>query len=173
MTVETAGPVLTGALLLAGAGAAKAARPAGTARALRQAGWPVGAGTVRAGAAGEVVVGVAAAAVGGAVPIGLLALSYLGFALFVSAALWRRWPLATCGCFGEPDTPPTATHAALDAGLGLAAVAAFVSGGPAPLDLVARRPGWGAGLVLVAAVVAGLLYLVMARAPRLRVQTAR
>ena len=153
--------VLVGAILLVGAGAAKVLRPDDTARALR---WSPA--VVRAGALGEVIVGAGAAAVGGPVLIGAMAASYAGFAGFVLVALARGWPLSTCGCFGEPDTPPTVLHVVIDAGLALAAVGGI--DGPAPLRAAWDRPAWGAAVLVLSGVTAGLAYLALARLPRLR-----
>jgi hypothetical protein len=157
------------ALLSAAAGAAKVARPADTARALRAAGLPVGASVVRAAAAAETMVGAAVLAGAGRPALALLAASYLVFGVFVSTALVRRWPLATCGCFGEPDTPPTALHAAVCL-VGAGVVALATASGPAAgvADAVAAE-GAARGTVFLAGSLAAayVLYLVMASAPRL------
>jgi hypothetical protein len=153
--------LLVGCLLLVGAGAAKVARPGDTARALRRS-----PGLVRGGAAVEVAVGVGAGTVGGPVLIGAVAASYAAFAAFVIVALARGWSLASCGCFGEPDSPPTVLHVLIDTTLGAVAVAALDD--RAPLRAAWARPGWGAAMILVSVVTAGLAYLALARLPRLR-----
>ena len=173
MTAVLAGPVLAAALLQGAAGVAKVARPDDTARALRRAGWRVDPATVRAGAAVEVLVAASAATVGGAWPAAALGASYLLLAAFVTAALARGWPLSSCGCFGEPDTPPTVLHAVLDAACAAAALLAAAGGGAAPLERAVRRPGWGAALVLGALAVAGLGYLALAEWPRVRAEMGR
>ncbi|HET6810797.1 MAG TPA: MauE/DoxX family redox-associated membrane protein [Acidimicrobiales bacterium] len=157
------------ALLAAAAGAAKVARPADTARALRAAGLPVGASLVRAGAGAEATVGVAVLAGAGRPALALLAASYLGFGVFVSMALIRRWPLASCGCFGEPDTPPTALHAAVClVGAGVLAVAAASAPAAGVADAAAAEGAGRGAVFLVSSVAAAyVLYLVMASAPRL------
>jgi methylamine utilization protein MauE len=163
-----AGPLLAGAGLLAAAGAAKAARPDDTVRALRQAGLPARRWAVRTLAAVEAVVGLAGATIGGSGPALAVGVSYVALAAFVLVALSRRWPLATCGCFGEPDSPPTVLHVLVDAALGGAALLAGTSGGPSPVALAARRPGWGTAMVALASVVAWLSFLVLSRLPKLR-----
>lgn len=163
-----AGPLLAGAALLALAGAAKVVRPEGTARALRQAGLPARPWVVRCLAAAEVVVGVAGATVGGAGPALAVGVSYVVLAGFVALAIVRRWPLTTCGCFGEPDSPPTVLHVLIDAGLGAAALLAGAAAGRAPIALAVRRPGWGTAMVALACVTAGLSFLAMSRLPKLR-----
>lgn len=167
------GALLVAALLLAGAGIAKAWRPHDTARALRRAGLPVGRGAtvVRVGAVVEILVGLAAMAVGGPLPALGVAASYGAFAVFLALALGRGWALSSCGCFGEPDTPPTPLHLVLDVALAAGAAIA-ASSRRAPLAEAASRPLWGAGLVSLSVITAGLLYLVMARLPRLKVVPA-
>ncbi len=86
-----------------------------------------------------------------AVPV---ALSYAAFGAVVVYARWRGGPLATCGCFGRPDTPPTSVHLLLDLTL---AVAAAVVAATAPsqgtlMSELARQPWAGIPLVFVSAV---------------------
>jgi hypothetical protein len=157
-------PFVAATAALGGAGVAKLFRPGDTARALRLAGFPVGQTLVRVGSAAEVVVAVVAflapRAVGGA----LVAAAYLGFAGFIALALTRGWALASCGCFGRPDTPPTRAHALLNLGAAAAAVWWAVAGsahtGVAAWGrLVNHSPWHGGPLVLVTAVVMGLAYI--------------
>ena len=81
-------------------------------------------------------------------------MSYLVFFAVVVSARWRGGPLATCGCFGRPDTPPTGLHLVLD--LTLAAAAAAVAfGAPAQNTLglqLAHQPWAGLPLLFVSAV---------------------
>ena len=63
-------------------------------------------------------------------------------------------PLATCGCFGRPDTPPTALHLVIDLVLA-AAAAAVAAGAPSRGTLVtqlAHQPWAGFPLLFVSAV---------------------
>jgi hypothetical protein len=166
-----AGPLVAAAGLLVFAGAVKAWRPDDTARALRRAALPVSPGLVRGFAGLEAAVGAGAVILGGPFLAGAVAVSYALFAAFVTAALLRGWPLASCGCFGESDSPPTIWHVVVDGAFALASAAAAIAGGPSPLALAARRPGWGATMVGLAMVVGGLAYLVMARLPRLRLES--
>ena len=157
------------ALVSAAAGAAKVASPADTARALRTAGLPVGAPLVRAGAAGETALGAAVLAGAGRPAVALLAASYLAFGAFVATALVRRWPLSSCGCFGEPDTPPTVLHAAVCL-LSAGALAGAAASAPAAgVVHVLSVEGAFRGTVFMASslVAAYVVYLVMASAPRL------
>lgn len=155
-----AAPYLAAGLLLVVAGVAKTREPLSLTRALRSAGVPVRAPllarVVRVLAAVEALVGVAALVHPSLVTAGLVALSYAGFTAFVVRALAAGSPLASCGCFGKVDTPPTPGHATVTALLAVVAA------------LVAARPIEGApGLPLLAvtAVLAYLLYLALAVLP--------
>jgi hypothetical protein len=116
------------AAILAYAGGAKLLDPTMTAGALRAMGLPSSPALVRAGAAVELALGVAAVVVGGAALWGLVAASYVAFAVFVAAALASGRPIGSCGCIGRPDTPPTARHVAVDLVLALAAGAHALTG---------------------------------------------
>jgi hypothetical protein len=155
-----AAPFLAATVLLGAAGAAKLARPDDTARALQTAGLPLGRKAVRAGAIGELAVAVAALAVPRPWTGGLVALSYIAFGGFVILALRRGWPLASCGCFGRPDTRPTPAHAGLNLAAAAVAVwwAAVVHGSLG--ELIRHEPWDGGPLLLLTGVIAGLAYLV-------------
>lgn len=121
------GPFLAISLLLAVAGIMKVYRPVYTTGALRAAGVPVGDGLVRMLGVAEVVVGVGAVITGAtqwAIGVGLF---YLGFTVFVLVALRSGAPIASCGCFGSPDTPPGVGHVAVDVGATLVALATTFS----------------------------------------------
>lgn len=171
MVPALTGPVLVAAALLALAAPAKWRRPDDTVRALRAAGLPAGRWEVRALAVGEVGLALAVLLVPGPVVLVLLALAYAGFAGFVVLALRAGTPLASCGCFGRPDTPPTRVHVALVSLLALAAGTAAVTGS-AGLSAVLGGP-W-AGLPLLAAVAVGtwLAWAALALLPALQ-QAAR
>lgn len=166
MTIPpVAGPYLAAVALLGAAGAAKVARPHDTAVALRSAGLPLRLSlveaAVRAGALLELAVAVAALVAPGPVPAVAVAASYAAFAVFVSLALLRRWPIASCGCFGRPDTRPTATHALVNvAALAAAAWWALAAHRSVPSAL-AHQPWSGAPLALAALVCALLAYLLL------------
>jgi hypothetical protein len=137
VTSLAAGAVGAAALLLVVAGAGKVADPTRTVGALRALrvrrgpALPSSPLLVRAGAAGELVLGAATLVYGGRVLPLLVAASYLGFAAFVAAALRSGTPVGTCGCFGRADTPPRPVHVLLDALLAAGAVAAAATGAPA------------------------------------------
>jgi hypothetical protein len=164
------GPLLVGAALLFTGGVAKLVRPDNMARALRATNLRLGVGGIRVAAFAEVVVAAAAVVAGGWLPAALVALSYAAFAGFVATALARGWALSSCGCFGTPDSPPTAVHVVVDLVLAAGAAAAAVRGGTAPVTLISGRPGWGAAMVSASVVTTGLAYLVLVRLPRLRAE---
>jgi hypothetical protein len=114
---------LVAAGLLAFAGGAKVLDPTMTAGALRSMGLPSSPRLVRVGAAGELLLGVAAIVLGGAGLWLLIALSYVAFGVFVAVALASGRPIGTCGCFGRADTPPAWWHVALNAALAVVALA--------------------------------------------------
>ncbi|MGH9112766.1 MAG: MauE/DoxX family redox-associated membrane protein [Acidimicrobiales bacterium] len=160
------GPALVAALLLVVAGAMKAVDPTMTVGALRALRLPSSPGLVRAGAAAELVLGVVAATTGAPVAWGLVAVSYLGFAVFVVAALRAGTMVGSCGCFGREDTPPHPVHVVLDVALAAFAVGAAV-GEVAPLDEIADAPGRGAvvaGLSVLAVVVLHAAFVDLPRA---------
>ena len=157
--MELIGLYLIAAGLLCVAGVAKAARPDDTARAvaalvpgtppLRLVRW-----IVRLGALAEAALGAVAVLFPRPLIAALVALSYLAFFGFVAYARRRGGPLATCGCFGRPDTPPTALHLLFDM---VFAVAAFVvatggRGGDTLRSQLAHQPGAGFPLLFVSAV---------------------
>lgn len=164
------GPYLAAALLLMGAGTAKAWRPVPTAGVLRQAGMPVAIALVRAGAAAEVAVGVWAFT-GSRWAALAVCLSYLAFSLFVLAAQRAGSPVSACGCFGRADVAPTAGHLALNlAGCGLAALAA-ARPHPGIEGTLRSQPLVAVALLVTALGTAYLCYLVMTALPRLRLST--
>jgi hypothetical protein len=170
--MELIGPYLIGCTLLALAGAMKAARPDDTARALApllggRFRPPVPFGrlrvAVRTVSCLEAGLGLVALAVPRPVVAGLVAVSYLAFAGVVAYARSQGGALASCGCFGTPDTPATLLHVAVDVVLAVAgllvAVNAPTSG--SILTVLAHEPLHGLPLVVVTAVGAWLTYLTL------------
>lgn len=163
--MELIGPYLIACGLLVAAGVAKAFRPADTARAL-VAVFPVGLKTmtvvVGVGSVAEAALGAIGLVLPRSVPATLVAVSYAAFAVFVTYALYRGRSIASCGCFGRPDTPATAVHVAVNLLLCLSAVtiAWDAPSGWMPSVLV-RQPMHGWPLLLVSAIGAWLVYLVV------------
>jgi hypothetical protein len=154
-----AAPYLAAGLLLVVAGVAKAIDPLPLARALRGAGLtirgPILTRFVRVSAAGEAVLG-GLAVITPSRPVALaVAASYAGFTLFVLRALRSNSPLASCGCFGRSDTPPTRMHTIVTGAF--AATALVTAADPT------EPPGLA--LLFVTGVLAYLTYLVLAVLP--------
>jgi hypothetical protein len=170
--VPTLGLYLLGAGLLVAGGLLKALHPEDTARALAAA-WPrtpprIWRPAVRALAVTEGALGVAALVEPVRILAAAVAVSYLSFAAWVLWARARGGPLATCGCFATPDTPPTVLHAGLDVVLALGAAGGAASAPHGSILHVLSRQYLDAGPLLAACVVAGgLSYLVMAPLARL------
>lgn len=158
------------AVILVVAGVAKALRPFDTARALATL-WSPLAPMVRPLAVGEIAVGVAVLAVGGRPGAVALAVSYAGFAAFLGWALTTSRPVSTCGCFGEPDTPATASHMVACLALAAVGLAAAATGPVAPVALALARslasdPTGGPALVVLLGALTYALYVLMALLPR-------
>jgi hypothetical protein len=129
-----AGLLAGAALLLVVGGATKVVDPSGLEGALAALGRPLPGWVVRLGAVAETGLGAAALVGGGRALALLVAASYLGFAAFVMAALRAGTPLATCGCIGRADTPPSPEHVVVDVVLAGGAVLAGATDTPALWD---------------------------------------
>jgi len=161
-----AAPFLAAAGLLALAGAPKLLRPAGTRQALRTQGLPGSVTVVRLLGLCEVAAAAAALA-GTAAGAVAVAVAYAAFTGFVGLALLRGRPLSSCGCFAEPDLPPTWAHPVVTGGLAVIA-AAVAAGDPAGLPQLLRAGAWtAAGTLASGALVGALAFVVLAELPRL------
>lgn len=159
-----AGPFSAAAILLAVGGAPKLVRPGSTAGALASLRVPASLPLVRLLGAVEVGIAGAALLTGARLAAALMALAYAGFAAFVGVALARPGLVRSCGCFGRPDTPPTAAHLVLNiAAAGVAAAVAIGGGGRLEIDssLPVALP-----LVVLTALCAWFGYLTLAVLPR-------
>lgn len=160
------GPFAVAAVLLAVAGAAKAASPTATAGALRALGLPGRPVWVRVGGAAEAVLAVAALATGCVPLVVAVGASYLGFAVFVVAALRAGVPVASCGCLGRVDTPPHAVHVVGNLLAASAAFATAATGSPAIASVLRDQPLAGGPFVLLVGVGVAAATLAMAALPR-------
>lgn len=167
------GPALVAAALLVVAGAAKVADPAMTAGALRALRLPSSPALVRVGAGAEVVLGLTAIVVGGLLPWALVAASYLGFGVFVVAALRAGTMVGSCGCFGREDTPPHPVHVWLDLALAATAAAMAVGGTGSLVGALADVPGEGAVVVALSALAVFMLHAGFVELPRTLVRGRR
>ena len=162
--MELIGVYLMACGLLTVAGMAKAVRPDDTARALATATGvhlrPMRV-LVRVGSVVEVAVGLTALVMPRPWSVGLVALSYALFAVFVVYARSTGGAIASCGCFGTPDTPATPVHVVINVALAVsvAAVAWSAPSSGTLVGLLAHQPGHGVPLVAVSALGAWLVYL--------------
>jgi hypothetical protein len=166
------GPLFAAAALLILAAVPKIRYPDDTARALRSTGMPGPNWLVRVLAVAEIVIGVYALLVGDRVSAGLVAASYVGFTGFVLLARSRGGVVSSCGCFGQPDTPPTRSHVVVTALLAAGAVGAGIRPAGSVLDL-ADRPARGFALLLLSGICVGLAYLALAVLPTLTLATEK
>ena len=161
-----AGPFAIAAVLLALGGASKAVSPSDTATALGGMGVRVPSWAVRVGGAAEAALGVVALLTGEWLPAALVAVSYLGFALFVLVALRRDAPLSTCGCFGGVDTPPSVVHVAINVGAAAAALAIVAQPGAGLARVLESQPLAGVPYALLVVVGVYLAFVAVTALPR-------
>jgi hypothetical protein len=158
--------------LLVLAGVAKAARPDDTARALvllfpgrtsRVPSFSLTRRAIRIGALMEAALGACALVFPRPVTAALVAVSYTLFLFTVVYARRRGGPLSTCGCFGRPDTPPTALHVVLNVIFVVTAVSVAVRPPQftALTSLLENQPWDGAPLLLASGVGIWLAYLAL------------
>jgi hypothetical protein len=166
--MELIGPYLAACGLLVVAGVAKSIRPEDTARALgtslplRRSHRQLTA-AVRIGSAVEALLGIVALAFPRPLPAALVALSYAAFAVFVAYARTKGGAIASCGCFGTPDTPATWAHVVVDSALAAsAATVAWASSTSQMWTFLSHQPLLGLPLLAASALVGWLVYLVMA-----------
>jgi hypothetical protein len=136
-------------------------RPAPTATALRSAGIAVPLVLVRLLALVELVVACDTLVEVAVWSRLLLVASYLAFAAFIGFALVLDIPLASCGCFGEPDTPPTPAHLFVNLGLAAAVLVAMVQSAPSPGSVLVTSPGAGSLAAVGVIVATGCCILVL------------
>jgi Methylamine utilisation protein MauE len=169
--MELIGLYLVAVALLVAAGLAKAVRPGDTARAFGSTfHLPLGPtrGVIRVLATGEATLGVIALIWPEPVPAALVAASYLGFAAVLVMVRVNGGAIASCGCFGRPDTPVMMAHVIADVCLGAAAVAVAVAGHAGSMaGVLAAQPGSGVPLIATSLLAAWLTMLVMDQLSRL------
>ncbi|MGA2303557.1 MAG: MauE/DoxX family redox-associated membrane protein [Acidimicrobiales bacterium] len=177
--MELIGPYLIGCVLLVGAGAIKAVRPDDTARALLPIvptrlrpvlPFRVLRTLIRLLAGVEVGVGALGLLLPRPLTGALVGVSYFAFAGLMAYARSQGGALASCGCFGTPDTPATYLHVGLDLVIGgaAAAVAVEVPTRGWLMNVLAQQPLHGLPLMALAAVGAGVAYLTLSGLARLQ-----
>ena len=163
-----AGPLFIAAALLMIAGLPKITEPGDTVRATRGVGLPTGDTMVRLLAISELLVGLAVLTVGGAIPALLLTVLYAGFAGFIVLAMTRDGAIASCGCFGKADTPPTYAHLFLNTAAVGVGVASIVVAPRGLVELIGDQPAFGIPFIGFVLVGAWLGYLTLTLLPQLR-----
>ncbi len=161
--MELIGVYLVACVLLIAAGAAKAWHPSQTARALAPlipVDETVVRRAVRVGAVVEAALGVFALIYPHTVLAAGVALSYALFAAFVAYARARGGAIASCGCFGTPDTPATGTHVVINLVLCLSALSVAAAGPDGSIiSILSPQPLHGVPLVVASAAAAWLIFL--------------
>jgi hypothetical protein len=160
------GPFAMAASLLVAGGVAKALRPTDTANALRIVGLPGSTLLVRVGACAEALVGAAALTLGDSISAALVAVSYLAFAVFVFVALRSGSPIASCGCFGRADTPPSALHVGINLAAVAAAMAVVFTPNAGLAHVLREQPLAGVPFLLLVTCGAAFTYLALSSLPR-------
>ena len=161
--MELIGVYLVACALLVVAGTAKARRPSETAHALAPL-VPVDEALVsrivRIAAVGEAVLGLAAIGYPHTLVAVGVALFYALFAVFVAYARARGGAIASCGCFGTPDTPATGVHVVVNLVLCLSAVSVAAAGPDGWIvSILSHQPWHGLPLVVASTTGAWLTFL--------------
>ncbi len=139
-------PFLVAALVLCVAGSAKLRAPDPARRALVVLGLPFGRATVRTVGLGEIGIGGWCAIAPSR--LGALAIAVIyGLFAVIAAALARR--RASCGCFGEDDSPASIAQAFISVGIALLAIGEAVAG-PHGAVWILGRPAAQAAVLFVA-----------------------
>ena len=163
--MELIGPYVVACTLLVVAGAMKAIRPEDTARAVTQmVPLPIARlqPVIRLGAMVEASLGLVALALPRTVTAALVAASYLLFAGVVAYARAKGGAVASCGCFGTPDTPATLLHVIVNLGLAGAAIGVAVAAPAGSIvSVLATQPWAGVPLVAASALCTWLTYLAL------------
>jgi hypothetical protein len=82
--------------------------------------------------------------------------------VFVAHARSAGGAIASCGCFGTPDTPATMAHVTVNAALAVAAaMVAWTAPSGTLVSVLSHQPLHGVPLVVVSALCAWLAYLVV------------
>jgi uncharacterized membrane protein YphA (DoxX/SURF4 family) len=155
------------AALLVWSGIRKLADPELTRGALRAARLPSSRLAVFFLATAEIVVGSLALLVSGPVWAWAVAMVYGGFAGFVALAKIRHFPIASCGCFGKPDTPPTRMHLIINLTAVGGAVSYANAARPTLPSILAEQPLAGLAYLGFLGIGVYCLYLLLSELPQL------
>lgn len=159
------------AALLVVSGIGKLVDPTATAGALRTARLPDDRFLVRVLGLAELGVGVGNLLWSSFLLAWMQTGLYLAFGLFVLWALSRRLPLASCGCFGKPDTPPTWLHVLINGTAVIGGGFHAMTGAQGLGSILAEQPLAGLPYVGFVGLGAYCLYLLLGELPLLRTIT--
>ncbi len=162
-----AAPFFVASALLALAGGAKLARPEPTVGALRSIGLPANRMAAQAFGLVEVLIGSLALILGGALVASFVAVAYLAFAGFIALALRMGGAVASCGCFGSEDSPPTIVHLVLNVIAAAAAVGAALGGVGGIAEIMGDQPALGLPFLGFVALGTWFAYLALSLLPTL------
>ncbi len=165
-----AGPFLAATVVLALAGAVKAADPAGTRVALRTVGLPSTAAAARAVGVAEVALAVAVFALGG-VPAALgVVAAYIGFAGFAELLRRRSRGRADCGCFGSASAPVSRLHVVVNVVIAVVALATVVDPVPNVVEALDLTPWGGVPFALLVALMSWQIVVSLTVLPRVQAE---
>lgn len=160
-----AAPAGVAAAVLVAAGAIKLKKPLPVTGTLALLKLPRSTRLARALGSIEIAIGLAALLGDPRATYAVLAAVYAIFAAFTAWALYTDQPLASCGCFGDPNTPAMPSHVLLTVIASAVAASAAAAGSPALRTLLTAH-GWNVlPLTLFFAVAIYLAYLAFAVLP--------
>lgn len=159
------GPLYVVAGVLAVAGTAKLFTPSATAVALRRLQLSSPLVVARLLGAGEIAVAALAVVTGSPAAWAGVAALYGAFTVFIIWSLRQGDTIASCGCFGQEDTPATPGHAAFNAGA--AALAGLAIADPVRLGDLDLSPALTLAFAVLVAVGTGASVLTLTALPRL------
>jgi len=155
------------AALLVVSGSQKLIDGAPTAGALKAAGLPHARPWVVLVAVTEIGIGATNLLASNPGAVWAQAALYAAFGVFVASALIRRLPLASCGCFGKADTPPTWMHLVINV-LAVAGAVRQASSSSALWSVLSDQPLAGLPYLGFVGLATYCLYLLLGDLPSLR-----
>jgi uncharacterized membrane protein YphA (DoxX/SURF4 family) len=154
------------AAVLVVAGLRKLRAPAAAADAMRAAGMPGGARAARVVGLAETAIGVLVLVAPSRPALAAMAVLYAILGWVAVRLVRSAAPVASCGCFGADDAPPSPLHAVFDAAAAGLALVAAVRPPPGLPALAARAPVAGVGLVAGCLAAAYAVSLVLSHLPQ-------
>jgi uncharacterized protein YjeT (DUF2065 family) len=162
-----AGPFFAISLIIVLSGALKLVAPSVAEEALATLGLPVPAQLVRLIGVAEMALGVAAIVVAGWELAVAVAFAYFCFAVVAETLRRTSDKVASCGCFGSADTPPSLVHTGVNIASIFVAVLAIVWPVDDIVSVLKDQPLGGLVFVVFVALVTYLVFLVFTALPKL------